>query len=53
LIPWNKVDPAEQMFEYACHEDNFDIVHFLTGARLREKNGETVGQRPARAAEER
>ncbi|HKE85785.1 MAG TPA: hypothetical protein VKB50_18620 [Vicinamibacterales bacterium] len=54
LIPWNKVDPAEQMFEYACHEDNFDIVHFLTGARLREKNGETVGQqRPARAGEER
>jgi len=40
LIPWNKVDPAEQMFEYACHEDNFDIVHFLTGARKREKNGE-------------
>jgi hypothetical protein len=25
------------MFEYACHEDNFDIVHFLNGARLREK----------------
>jgi hypothetical protein len=28
------------MFEYACHEDNFDIVHFLTGARLREKKAE-------------
>jgi hypothetical protein len=41
------------MFEYACHEDNFDIVHFLTGARLREKKGETVGQRPAPAAGER
>jgi hypothetical protein len=40
LIPWNKVDPDEQMFEYSCHEDNFDIVHFLTGARLREKKGE-------------
>jgi hypothetical protein len=40
LIPWNKVDPDEQMFEYACHEDNFDIVHFLLGARLREKKGE-------------
>jgi hypothetical protein len=53
LIPWNKVDPGEQMFEYACHEDNFDIVHFLTGARLREKKGETVGQRPAPAAGER
>ena len=40
MIPWNKVDPDEQMFEYACHEDNFDIVHFLTGARLREAKGE-------------
>jgi len=40
LIPWNKVDPDEQMYEYACHEDNFDIVHFLTGARKREKNAE-------------
>jgi hypothetical protein len=54
LIPWTKVDPGEQMFEYACHEDNFDIVHFLTGARAREKNGETVGQqRPAPAGGER
>lgn len=40
VIPWTKVDPAEQMYEYACHEDNFDIVHLLSGARLREKNGE-------------
>jgi hypothetical protein len=47
LIPWVKVDPEEQMFEYACHEDNYDIVHFLSGARKREKNGETVPQRPA------
>ncbi len=39
-IPWIKVDPDEQMFEYACHEDNYDIAHFLTGARKREKNGE-------------
>jgi hypothetical protein len=41
IIPWNKIDPAEQMYEYACHEDNYDIVHFLTGARAREKKGET------------
>jgi hypothetical protein len=40
VIPWIKVDPDEQMYEYACHEDNFDIVHLLSGARLREKNGE-------------
>jgi hypothetical protein len=40
MIPWIKVDPAEQMYEYGCHEDNFDIVHLLSGARTREKNGE-------------
>jgi hypothetical protein len=40
LIPWNKIDPAEQMYEYGCHEDNFDIVHFLSGARKRQKNTE-------------
>ena len=38
VIPWNKIDPAEQMYEYGCHEDNFDIVHFLKGARNRQKN---------------
>jgi hypothetical protein len=37
LIPWNKIDPGEQMYEYGCHEDNFDIVHFLIGARTRQK----------------
>jgi hypothetical protein len=41
VIPWVKIDPAEQMYEYACHEDNYDIVHFLAGARAREKRGET------------
>src|SRR5437773_8644443 len=40
LVPWTRIDPAEQMYEYACHEDNFDIVHLLSGARTREKNGE-------------
>ena len=38
LIPWTKIDPGEQMYEYGCHEDNFDIVHFLIGARNRQKN---------------
>src|SRR5438270_697183 len=42
MIPWTRIDPAEQMYEYACHEDNYDIVHLLHGARIREKNGETV-----------
>jgi len=41
VIPWTKIDPAEQMYEYACHEDNYDVVHFLAGARSREKRGET------------
>jgi hypothetical protein len=40
VIPWTKIDPGEQMYEYACHEDNFDIVHLLSGGRAREKNGE-------------
>jgi hypothetical protein len=40
LIPWTKIDPKEQMYEYACHEDNYDLVHFLSGARARERNGE-------------
>src|SRR6185369_1754549 len=40
-IPWNRIDPGEQMYEYACHEDNYDMIHFLTGARAREKRGET------------
>jgi hypothetical protein len=40
VIPWTKIDPDEQMYEYACHEDNFDIVHLLSGGRAREKNGE-------------
>jgi hypothetical protein len=39
-IPWTRIDPAEQMYEYACHEDNFDIVHLLSGARTRQKRGE-------------
>ena len=45
MIPWTRIDPAEQMYEYACHEDNYDIVHLLHGARIREKNGETVPKR--------
>ena len=40
VIPWTRIDPEEQMYEYACHEDNYDIVHFLSGARAREKKGE-------------
>ena len=35
MIPWNKTD--DQLYEYACHEDNYDMVHLLGGARAREK----------------
>jgi hypothetical protein len=41
-IPWNRIDPAEQMYEYGCHEDNYDESHFLGGARDRERRGEVV-----------
>jgi hypothetical protein len=41
MLPWTKIDPKEQMYEYACHEDNYDEVHFLAGARAREKKGES------------
>jgi hypothetical protein len=48
MIPWNKTD--EQLYEYACHEDNFDMVHLLMGARAREKGGAggppAAGRRP-------
>src|SRR5438094_283351 len=40
-IPRNRIDPQEQMYEYGCHEDNYDEIHFLSGARSREKRGET------------
>jgi len=48
MIPWTRIDPAEQMYEYACHEDNYDIVHLLSGARAREKSGDTLVQAPVR-----
>ena len=46
-IPWTKIDPAEQMYEYACHEDNYDLVHFMSGARQREREGKTIPIKPA------
>jgi hypothetical protein len=35
MVPWNRTD--EQMYEYQCHESNYDLVHLLSGARIREK----------------
>jgi hypothetical protein len=37
--PWNKTD--EQIYEYQCQELNYDMYHWLHGAREREKRGET------------
>ena len=42
MVPWTKVDPEEQMYEYMCHEDNYDMVHLLAGGRKREAAGETL-----------
>jgi len=56
MVPWTKVDPTDQMYEYMCHEDNYDMVHLLAGGRKREAAGETVesaGRRPGADAADR
>ena len=55
MIPMTKVDPDEQMYEYMCHEDNYDIVHLLAGGRKREALGETVdtSRRPGGGGDDR
>jgi len=40
MVPWAKIN--EQLYEYTTHEDNYDLVHLLVGARVREAKGETV-----------
>lgn len=42
-LPWNKTD--DQLYEYACHEDNFDMVYLLAGARAREKAAEAAAKK--------
>ena len=37
-VPWNKTN--EQIYEYQCQEMNYDMYHWLHGAREREKRGE-------------
>jgi hypothetical protein len=34
-IPWNKTEG--EVYEYGCHEGNYDVVHLLTGGRKREQ----------------
>jgi hypothetical protein len=38
MVPWNKTN--EQIYEYQCQELNYDMFHWLDGARAREKRGE-------------
>ena len=53
MIPWNKADG--QLFEYACHEGNYDMVHLMAGGRKREKAGQVIAApvRPGAGAEDR
>ncbi|MBI4885606.1 MAG: hypothetical protein HY824_00800 [Acidobacteria bacterium] len=49
MVPWGRI--KQQLYEYSIHEENYDLVHLLAGARLREARGEKVpastGRRPA------
>ena len=38
IVPWTRI--KEQLYEYTTHEDNYDLVHLLVGARVREARGE-------------
>ncbi|MGH9255979.1 MAG: hypothetical protein ACRD3C_15580 [Vicinamibacterales bacterium] len=48
MVPWTKI--TEQMYEYTTHEDNYDAVHLLVGARVREARGEKVPESSGRPA---
>ena len=38
LVPFNKTQ--DQVYEYQCQENNYDLYHWLSSARGREKKGE-------------
>lgn len=45
--PWTihmpyKLDPSYKIYEYACHEGNYMMLDALSGARDKEKNGEST-----------
>ena len=45
--PWTlhmpyKMDTSYKIYEYACHEGNYMMLDSLSGAREREKNGQTT-----------
>ena len=35
-------------YEYSCHESNYDMMHLLSGARIREKAGEVAPSRSSK-----
>ena len=54
MVPWTKTN--DHLFEYTTHEDNYDLVHLLVGARVREARGEKVPEpsgRPAGGGDDR
>jgi hypothetical protein len=48
MIPWTRI--SEQLYEYTTHEDNYDLVHLLVGARVREARGEKPPEPAGRPA---
>lgn len=44
MVSWVRTE--DQLFEYTCHEDNYDMAHFLAGARAREAKGGETNQAP-------
>ncbi len=48
MVPWAKI--TEQLYEYTTHEDNYDAVHLLVGARVREARGEKPPEPTGRPA---
>jgi hypothetical protein len=46
MIPWNRTEG--QLYEYACHEGNYDMVHLLSGGRAREKAAEEAAKKGSR-----
>ena len=37
MVSWSRIE--EQLYEYTCHEDNYDMAHFLAAASAREAKG--------------
>jgi hypothetical protein len=48
MVSWSKIN--QQLYEYTTHEDNYDLVHLLVGARVREARGEKVPEPTGRPA---